>query len=454
MEPTELTGSILSSTALEAEKVILSVAMRGDAGLNAMLDARITSDSFSATAHKFIWRAINETRKAGKPVDILILKDVLETKGQLESCGGAYYVADLYSFATYADQNGATAATIAKNAEQKRALRVLANEINDIALDRSVESEEGLSIAEKAMSKLRDTFGVKMTTTIRQACRKVIDELEWQCMHPGEVRGYKTGFWRLDSYLDGLVGGRMIVFAARPGVGKTAILINILQKLSVEDNIPCGLFSLEMPADQIVARMISTLSGFNSETLRRGVKPTQGDLMRFSAANQKIAQAPLFIDDQSQLTIETIQARARRMVKEEGVKVIGVDYIGLIRSSSKQAAFSREREISEISAGLKSISKELNVPVIALSQLNREVEKRKNGLPQMSDLRDSGSVEQDADQICFIHRPVLTDAKASETEAWFLLLKNRHGSIGKIKAVWEKETTKYAEASEYAFTAK
>ncbi len=270
--------------------------------------------------------------------------------------------------------------------------------------------------------------------------------------NPGAIKGISSGYRRLDLTLDGLQPGAMIVLAARPGVGKTAALVNILTNICL-GGTPVGMFSLEMPKSQLLERILYGMAGINSDDIRRGRPMTVGQQQHFTAAVRKITAAPLHIDDESSLTIDSIRARGRRMVREHGVKCIGVDYLQLVRSTTQQARGSREREVSEISAGLKSLAKELNIPVLVLAQLNRDVEKRAGnakGKPVVSDLRDSGSIEQDADQIIMIHRPYMYKPdKHDPTEAQWIIGKNRFGRLGRIQFRWTAELTKYEEKQKY-----
>lgn len=303
----------------------------------------------------------------------------------------------------------------------------------EAAGDQLKSAEEALDEAERGMSALRDRCGVRQTETIRGAVGTIIENLQWRMNNPGAIKGISSGYRRLDLTLDGLQPGAMIVLAARPGVGKTAALVNILTNICLEGT-PVGMFSLEMPKSQLLERILYGMAGINSDDIRRGKPMTVGQQQHFTAAVRKITAAPLHIDDESSLTIDSIRARGRRMVREHGVKCIGVDYLQLVRSTTQQARGSREREVSEISAGLKSLAKELNIPVLVLAQLNRDVEKRAGnaqGKPVVSDLRDSGSIEQDADQIIMIHRPYMYKPdKHDPTEAQWIIGKNRFGRLG------------------------
>lgn len=438
--------SMISEAVLDAEKVILTNIMTGgNDRFNHLVDEGVCHGTFVSNANCVIWKAMADLVRDGGMIDLTSVIGRLEGNGALSSAGGVARVAEIYADVSRSQYSLDIALAMVKEGRAKRALRAYALEVFELAGNASISSEEALAETERMMSGLRDCCEVAKVPTVRDACRKVVDDLEWEMGHPGEICGVPTGFRILDRYLNGLVGGRLVVVAARPGVGKTAFLLNILSHCILREGVCCGMFSLEMPIDQIVRRVVFSEARFNPEGLRKGYALKKGEMGSIQAAIRKVMGSRLIVDDTSALSIERLQARARRMVKEDGVRVIGVDYMGLMRGVSRQASYSREREVSEISAGLKAIAKELNVPVIALTQLNRGPESRTGGVPKMSDLRDSGSIEQDADQIIFLHRPWHFDKKEDIREAKVILDKNRHGSTGILDCVWEPEFTTYSE---------
>ncbi len=275
--------------------------------------------------------------------------------------------------------------------------------------------------------------------------QKVVEGLEFRIKNPGQTKGLPTGYPSLDRMLDGLQNTAMVVIGARPAVGKTSFMTNILYNLAAE-GVPVGMFSLEMSKEQLLERTLFGMSKINAANLRRGIKLTKWQQDAFTNAVRKVRSLPFFVDDRGALRIDQIQATARRMVADHGVKCIGVDYLQLANPTGRQA--SREREVSEISAGLKALAKELNIPVIVLAQLNREAEKRAGkeaGVPRVSDLRDSGSIEQDADQILLLYRPYVMDKNADPAEAKIIVGKNRFGEIGYIDLKWDAAATTYRE---------
>lgn len=437
-----------SQTLIDAEKLVLSQAMDGTQAFTDFRDKGISRQTFGIPAHQRIWTALETVAKTGGAVDALTVIAHLEAQGQLDAVGGHAGVVEIATYGALASYKTDAALGMVTEATKRRALLAFAAHVADSANDPDRRAEDALDEAERSMSSLRDKCGVQQTETIRGAVGSIVKNLEWRMKNPGAIKGISSGFRRLDLTLDGLQPGAMIVIAARPGVGKTAALVNILANICLEGT-PVGMFSLEMPKSQLLERILYGMAGINSDDIRRGKPMTTGQQQYFTAAVRKITDAPLHIDDESALTIDKIMARGRRMVREHGVKCIGVDYLQLVRSTSQQARGSREREVSEISAGLKALAKELKIPVIVLAQLNRDVEKRQGksqGKPVISDLRDSGSIEQDADQIVMIHRPWMHNPeKHAPTEAQWIIGKNRFGRLGRISFKWTAELTKYEE---------
>lgn len=445
----DLNNSMISEAVLDAEKVVLTNAMSGSGRFEDLTEKGISGSTFTSKANRVIWEVLDELLKSGDPFEAMTITKRLEATGNLDVAGGISRVAEIFYDVTRNEYSLNIALGLVKEWASKRAWRDYSLKVHELAIDGTVKAEEVLARSEQMMSAMRDQCGVVQIPTVREACSRVLDNLEWRSTHPGELRGFSTGFRRLDALIDGLVGKRLIIIAARPAVGKTAVLVNILSHCFLRSGLKVALFSLEMPIDQIVERAVFAEAKYNPEGLRTGQRMTQGDMVRITKAMSKMRSAPFMVDDTPGLSIDRLQARARRMVRENGVQVIGIDYIGIMKGSSRQFN-SREREVAEISSGLQMLAKELNIPIIALAQLNRGPESRQGGVPQLSDLRESGSLEQDADQVIFLHRPVLYDPKADPREAKALLRKNRHGSTGVIDMTWEAEYTTYREVDNRA----
>lgn len=439
---------ITTQTQIEAESILLGCCIGRAEQLQALADKGVSRSLFMLPKHKTIWEALVKIAKTGENPDVLALVRFLEAEKTLEGVGGMHGVAELGGLLYMSRLESALEMLF--DLKQKRDIEEYADNIVQMANDPNINSRDLLAETEKQMSSVRTMCGVEDALTLKQAANNVLDSLEWRLANPGKVRGLESGFPRLDAVLDGLQPENMIIVAARPGVGKTAILINMLTHLVFSDTeVPCGMFSLEMSKTQIVERITFSRAGINAAALRGGKPLNRGQQIAFGREFKRIVDARLYVDDRPALTIEQIQAKARRMVYDHGVKCIGVDYLQLAKASSQQAKFSREREISEISAGLKAMAKELKIPVIALAQLNREAEKRSGkikGMPMVADLRESGAIEQDADQIILIHRPYVYDKEADPEDAKALIGKNRFGELGYVDLKWDAAMTTYTEA--------
>lgn len=434
----------LTETQLNAEKTVLGNCIDGADKVGALIEQGIGRAHFALPAHQKIWAAFEELAKTPEKLNITDLIQHLEASGQLESVGGHAGLVELAtSFAYHFQFEPSVKILIA--AKKRRDMEALFLAGLENVHDMTISEDEALAEVEKLMSSLRETCGVPSVSRIGDSVQKVIENMEYRIKHPGQVKGIPTGYQKLDRVLDGLQDTAMIVIGARPAVGKTSFMTNILLNIA-NSGTPVGMFSLEMSEVQILERVMFGESGINAAALRQGKKLTTQQQGAFTGAARRVKGLPFFVDDRPALRIDQIQATARRMVADHGVKCIGVDYLQLANPTGRQS--SREREVSEISAGLKALAKELNIPVIVLAQLNREVEKRAGkdaGVPRVSDLRDSGSIEQDADQIMLLYRPFATDKDADPEEAKVIVGKNRFGETGHINLKWDAAATTYRE---------
>lgn len=438
-----------SKTILDAEKLILSAAFEGPQQFQQLQDAGITEKTFTIPYHASIWGVFAKKSHLEGAFDVLAVQHALEAQNAALRGyeDGIQSLTEIATYGAYVRFRTGSAVELVLEEEKKREIGAFGTFASSLANEAEKTAEEVLECLEKRMSQLRTNCGVKNEESITNIISEIVENLQHRITHPGTIRGISSGFSRLDMTLDGLQPGAMIVLAARPGVGKTAGLVNILTNLCLAGH-PVGMFSLEMPTSQLLERVLYGMAKINMDDIRRGKGLTGAQIKDFKTAVSMINNAPIFIDDESALTINKIKARARRMVKEHDVKIIGIDYIQLIRSTSTQSKNSREREVSEISAGLKAIAKELNIPVLVLAQLNRNVENRTGkaqGKPVVADLRESGSIEQDADQIILIHRPGMYDPNISINDAQWIVGKNRFGRTGIIPFRWEPEYTQYTE---------
>jgi replicative DNA helicase len=291
------------------------------------------------------------------------------------------------------------------------------------------------------------------TNTIKELVRKAINQIEDFHQRQGMLTGVGTGFADLDKMTSGLHGGEMVVIAARPSMGKTSLAMNIAESVAIDQKLPVGVFSLEMTSESLVLRMLCSRSRVNLRNVREGFL-AERDFPKLTGAAGKLANAPLFIDDSSGLSILQLRAKARRMHQQYDIKLFVVDYLQLLHSTARRAE-NRQQEIADISNGLKSLAKELNVPIIVLSQLNRELEREKNRKPRLSDLRESGAIEQDADVVGLLYKPSSGDEDesgnpAAEEDAVpvnLLIAKQRNGPTGDVNLTFLKSYTRFESAA-------
>ena len=289
------------------------------------------------------------------------------------------------------------------------------------------------------------------TITIKELVMKAIGTIEVFHQRQGVLTGVGTGFTDLDKMTSGLHGGEMVVIAARPSMGKTSLAMNISEHVAIEQRLPVGVFSLEMTAESLVLRMLCSRSRVNLRNVREGFL-AERDFPKLTGSAGKLANAPLFIDDSSGLSILQLRAKARRMSQQYGIKLFVIDYLQLLHSTARRAD-NRQQEIADISSGIKSLAKELNVPVIVLSQLNRELERDKNRKPRLSDLRESGAIEQDADLVGLLYAPSSDDedgASPAEQDAVpvnLLIAKQRNGPTGDVNLTFLKSFTRFESAA-------
>lgn len=434
----------ITETQLNAEKTVLGNCIDGADKVASLIEQGIGRSHFAFPVHQKIWAALEILSKTPEMCNITGLIKHLEDAGVLEVVGGHVGLVELSTNFAYHFQFEASVKILVAS-RKRRDMEALflagLEKVNDF----TITEDEVLAEVEKSVSSMREMCGVSAVSRIGDSVQKVIENMEYRIKNPGQVKGIPTGFQRMDRILDGLQDTSMIVIGARPAVGKTSFMTNILLNIA-NSEIPVGMFSLEMSRVQILERIMFGQSGINAAALRQGKRLSSYQQGAFTSSVRKVKSLPFFVDDRGALRIDQIQATARRMVADHGVRCIGVDYLQLANPSSRGA--SREREVSEISAGLKALAKELNIPVIVLAQLNREAEKRAGkeaGVPRVSDLRDSGSIEQDADQIMLLYRPFTNDRDANPEEAKLIVGKNRFGETGYIDLKWDAAATTYKE---------
>jgi replicative DNA helicase len=418
----------LPPQSLEAEESILSAILVDNDTLLEVLEI-LSPEDFYRSAHQKIFSAISELFLRNEPVDLVTLTNILREHDRLEEIGGAAYLANLVDTVPLA----VNAQYYAKIVYDKACLRRLIEKTNSIAkrcfedrgdVDDVIDFAE-TSIFEISENKIRPTF-----YPIGKIIESNIDVLEERQGNRALVTGVATGFTKFDELTAGLQKSDLVILAGRPGMGKTALALNIAKNAAVDANIPVAIFSLEMSKEQLSLRMLSSEARIDSSRLRRGFI-SQDDWIKITDSAGVLSQAPIFIDDSPNITALEIRAKSRRLKMEKDIGLIVIDYLQLMKG--RVSAERRDLEISEISRSLKALAKELDLPVIALSQLNRKLEERSDKRPQLSDLRESGALEQDADVVAFLYRDELynkDENNPNKGKAELIVSKQRNGPTG------------------------
>ncbi|HEX3799862.1 MAG TPA: replicative DNA helicase [Verrucomicrobiae bacterium] len=409
------------------------------------------AEVFYDLRHQVVFETLTEMYDTREAIDIITLQQRLKNKQRLEEVGGLVYLNSL-------PDTVPSAANLSYYLDivlEKFVLRKMIQTCTDVVA--RVYEHEGevdglLDEVERDILRISETRVEGKTDKIKELVKKAISTIEDYHQRQGMLTGVATGFPDLDKMTSGLHGGEMIVVAARPSMGKTSLAMNIAEHVAIEEKIPVGVFSLEMTSDSLVLRMLCSRSRVNLRNVREGFL-AERDFPKLTGAAGKLASAPLFIDDSSGLSILQLRAKARRMSQQFGIKLFVIDYLQLLHSTARRAE-NRQQEIADISNGIKSLAKELDVPVIVLSQLNRELEKDKDRKPRLSDLRESGAIEQDADLVCLLYKPSRDDsddaAGGEEQDAVpvnLLIAKQRNGPTGDVHLTFLKSYTRFESAA-------
>lgn len=396
-------------------------------------------DYFYKKEHRYIYAAILELYKERDPIDLVTVSDQLKKDKKLKAVGGSAFLTSLVeSVPTSAHVENY--AKIVKDNATKRKLIGSASRIVESAFDEGKKVAEVLDEAEQAVFSLSQQNLAQHFTPIKQALADSFDRLDELHKTAGGLRGIPTGFPNLDDTLAGLQKGNLVILAARPGMGKTALSLNIAQNVAVKENLPVGFFSLEMSKEELIDRLLVSQGDIDAWRLKTG-RLSEEDFTKLSDAMGELAEAPLFIDDTPAMSILEMRTKARRLKIEHGLKLIVVDYLQLAKGDRKWD--SRVQEVSDISQGLKNLSRELKVPVLALSQLSRAIEKRGGSKPKLADLRESGALEQDADVVMFLFREDEDNLESIK----LLIAKHRNGPLGLINLHFRGDRIKFFPAS-------
>jgi len=442
---------------VEAEQSVLGGILLDTSAWDKITDLLSESD-FYRHEHRLIWRHIGRLTEHAKPIDVITVAESLESHAELEKAGGLVYLGTLA-------QNVPSAANIRRYAEivrERAIMRKLVEVGSDIATSAynpgGRDAGQLLDEAESRVFEISEQGerGRQGFITMPPLLTQVVERIEtlYHRDNASDVTGIATGFTDLDRMTSGLQPGDLVIVAGRPSMGKTAFSINIAENVALESNKPVAIFSMEMGGTQLAMRMIGSVGRLNQHNLRTG-RLEDDDWSRMTHALGQLNDAPIFIDETAGLNVLELRSRARRLerknrtkdengIEQSGLGLIVIDYIQLMSSSSGKASENRATEISEISRSLKSLAKELHVPVIALSQLNRSLEQRPNKRPVMSDLRESGAIEQDADLILFIYRDeVYNPDTPDKGKAEIIIGKQRNGPIGKVELTFRGEYTRF-----------
>jgi replicative DNA helicase len=430
---------------LEAEESVLGGVLLENTALDRALEF-VTAEDFYREAHRKIMRAMIELSQRGEPVDLVTLADALKTRSELQDVGGAAYVAELAEKVPTA----ANVAYYARIVRQKAMLRSLIQTATEIAAggyESSADVDQFLDEAEHKIFEISERKVRPQFFRIREIMVDSMKAIEQLYERKELVTGVPTGFKDLDAKTAGLQPSDLIIVAGRPSMGKTAFALNVAQYAALSAKMGVAIFSLEMSKEQLVLRMLCSEARVDQSKVRAGFA-AERDFPKLAVAAGRLAEAPIYIDDTPALSILELRAKARRLKRERESKLglILVDYLQLMRGHDD--ANNREQEISSISRSLKALAKELNVPVVALSQLNRQVETRAGNRPVMADLRESGAIEQDADVIAFLYRPIVYDKNAEERAAEVIIAKQRNGPIGTVPLTFMSEYTRFEDRAE------
>ncbi len=437
--------------ALGPEKSILSSILQDPQEyLARAIEEKLTKEHFYLPQHSALFGHLLEMFERGEEIELVSLVQKLLDRGLLDRCGGPATLTDLY---TYAPTPGHFLhhQQLVKDKFVLRSIIHTANESVSRAYDSPDEVAELLDSVEASVLAIRENTEGNRVPTLRQTVKEVMEQFQALCAGEKGAQGIPTGYPVLDRMTNGMKPGEMFVVAARPSMGKTSLMMNIVEHVCLDGGLPSLVFSCEMSATQLVQRLLFARAKFASSKISKGYTPSKQDLGKINRAATELKGCRLFIDDTAGISINELRAKARRKKRDEDIRFIAIDYLQLMKSRTRQAENSREREIAEISAGIKGLAKELDIPVLILAQLNRGPESRtgKNiGVPRMSDLRESGSIEQDADLVGLLYRSAYYADSEEEKEelagkAELVLAKNRNGETGHIPLTFIAELMRF-----------
>ncbi len=425
---------------LDAEKSLLGAVLIDEETL-ADISEHVTQKDFYEKRHAIIYAAMMRLYERHKPVDLLTLTEELKRKKEVEIIGGSAYLTDLTNYVPTSAHAEAYAELVAQKAVRRRLIKA-SGEISELGYDEDTTTQELLEKAEAELFSVSDQSLKQDLVSIESILTESFDRMEELHRNKGTLRGVRTGYRDLDNMTAGLQRSDLIILAARPAMGKTTLVTNLAYNVATVAKQPVLFFSLEMSKEQLVDRMLADASGVDAWNIRTG-NLSDDDFSKLSEAMGEMAEAPIFIDDTPGLSVLEMRTKARRAAHEQPLGLIIIDYLQLMQGSGRSDG-NRVQEVSEISRGLKLIARELNVPVIALSQLSRSVESRSPQIPQLADLRESGSIEQDADIVMFIYREAYYNPETERENITDLIIaKHRNGPTGRIELYFHPERLRF-----------
>ncbi|HXJ58240.1 MAG TPA: replicative DNA helicase [Candidatus Dormibacteraeota bacterium] len=437
---------------VEAEQGVLGCALLSpsDSIGHCIEKLRSGPEMFYDLRHRVIYEVLLEMYERKDAIDLITIQETLRDRQQLEGVGGLPYLASLPD----AVPSAANLDYYLDIVREKFVLRRMIGTCTEVvarAYEHQGEVEALLDEVERDILRISGERVTAAAPGMKDLVHRAIHQIEAYHQRQGQLGGLGTGFMDLDKLTDGLHEGEMVVIAARPSMGKTSLAMNIAENVAVNLKLPVGVFSLEMTAESLVMRMMSSLARVNSRNIRDGFL-SERDFAKLTTAAGQLAKAPMFVDDSSGLSILQLRAKGRRMHQQYGIKLFVIDYLQLLHSTARRAE-NRQQEIADISNGIKALAKELKVPVLVLSQLNRELEKDKNRKPRLSDLRESGAIEQDADLVGLLYKPNSgedDEGPSPDQEAVpvnLLIAKQRNGPTGDVQLTFLKSCTRFESAA-------
>jgi len=426
---------------IEAEQSVLGSLLLDKDAIIKVVDM-LSPEDFYKEAHGMIYKAVLALYEKKMPIDVVTLTDQLEKEGILAEVGGASYLTTLVNSVPSATRVVHYASIVQQKAILRRLIQAASNTL-ELGYQEDKELEFILDEAERNIFSVSKKFLKQAFVPVKEILADSFERIDRLHKHKGLLRGVPTGFDELDNLLGGLQPSDLVILAGRPSMGKSSFVSSLILNAATIAKTPVGFFSLEMSKEQVVDRFLCAQAGVDSWKLRTG-NLDEDDFPRIGYAMGVLSEAPIFIDDSSALTPIEVVTKARRLQSEHGLGLLVIDYLQMMHASGRRAAESRVQEVSEISRALKGLAKELNVPVLAVSQLSRAVEQRPSHIPQLADLRESGSIEQDADVVMFIYREDYYDKDTERKNITDILIKkHRNGPIGQVELYFIPEQMRF-----------